>query len=199
MVLRTYFSLATKPNYYNFAVYCLGYSHIGLKYMTSENQKTDKIRILFVCLGNICRSPAAEGIMDFLVNKNGYQDIIEVDSAGTSGWHEGDLPDVRMRSHGMARGYDFNSRARKFNKSDFDKFDYIVVMDDENYENVSMLASDDSDLSKIRRMTDFSVQYKHTTIPDPYYGGPSGFELVLDLLEDASEGLFQAIKEKHSI
>ena len=157
------------------------------------------IKVLFVCLGNICRSPAAEGIMKRLINKNDLQDIIEVDSAGTSGWHEGDLPDERMRAHGETRGYDFSSRARKFVKSDFDNYDFIIVMDDSNYKNVKSLTSNDSEVAKIKKMTEFSVQYKHTEIPDPYYGGPSGFEFVLDLLEDACEGLLQAIKEKYSL
>ncbi len=159
-----------------------------------------KIRILFVCLGNICRSPAAEGIMKKFVDKNELQDIIEVDSAGTSGWHEGDLPDERMRVHGDARGYDFSSKARKFRKSDFDLFDYIIVMDDSNYNNVKSLANSNEQVKKIKMMTDFLVQNPHHNyIPDPYYGGSSGFELVLDLLEDASEGFLQAIKKKHSL
>ncbi len=159
-----------------------------------------KIRLLFVCLGNICRSPAAEGIMKKIVDKNDLQDIIEVDSAGTSGWHEGDLPDERMRAHGERRGYDFSSRARKFTKNDFDLFDYIIVMDDSNYNNVKSLANSNEQVEKIRMMTDFTVQNTHHNyIPDPYYGDVSGFELVLDLLEDASEGLLQAIKKKYSL
>lgn len=170
---------------------------ISLKYMRTNKENVDKVKILFVCLGNICRSPAAEGIMRKLVIKNGLQDLFEIDSAGTSGWHEGDLPDERMRAHGDSRGYDFSSRARKFKKSDFEYYDYIVVMDDDNYKNVKSLASNDQEIDKISKMTDFSVQYKHTEIPDPYYGGASGFELVLDLLEDSSEGFLQSIKEKY--
>jgi protein-tyrosine phosphatase len=168
-----------------------------MKFMQTDKKK---IRILFVCLGNICRSPAAEGIMKKFVDKNELQDIIEVDSAGTSGWHEGDLPDERMRVHGDARGYDFSSKARKFRKSDFDLFDYIIVMDDSNYNNVKSLANSNEQVKKIKMMTDFLVQNPHHNyIPDPYYGGSSGFELVLDLLEDASEGFLQAIKKKHSL
>src|SRR5690606_34677845 len=144
-------------------------------------------------------SPAAEGIMKRIVEINELQDIIEVDSAGTSGWHEGELPDERMRAHGNARGYDFSSRARKFRKSDFDLFDYIIVMDDSNYNNVKSLANSSEQVDKIRMMTEFLIQNAHHEyIPDPYYGGTSGFELVLDLLEDASEGLIQAIKKKYS-
>src|SRR5690554_4054975 len=104
--------------------------------MSSSITDKKKIRLLFVCLGNICRSPAAEGIMKRIVLKNDFQDLIEVDSAGTSGWHEGELPDERMRAHGDRRGYDFSSKARKFKKSDFDNFDYIIVMDENNYNTV---------------------------------------------------------------
>ena len=168
--------------------------------MNSMQTHKKKIRLLFVCLGNICRSPAAEGIMKKIVDKNDLQDIIEVDSAGTSGWHEGDLPDERMRAHGETRGYDFSSKARIIKKNDFDLFDYIIVMDDNNYNNVKSLTSNAEQVEKIRKMTDFLVQNNHHShIPDPYYGDASGFELVLDLLEDASEGLLQAIKKKYSL
>jgi protein-tyrosine phosphatase len=103
-----------------------------------------------------------------------------------------------MRAHGAKRDYDFNSRARQFRKSDLDRFDYIIVMDSSNYTNVKSLASTKEQLDKIHMMTDFSQRYSHDQVPDPYYGGASGFELVLDLLEDAVEGLLQAITEKHA-
>ncbi|WP_185140251.1 low molecular weight protein-tyrosine-phosphatase [Proteiniphilum sp. X52] len=168
--------------------------------MASTEGKKKNIRLLFVCLGNICRSPAAEGIMATIVEKYGLQDIIEVDSAGTSGWHEGELPDERMRSHGERRGYTLDSPARKFRKSDFDDFDHILVMDRQNFTNVRGMATSQRQTDKIHMMTEFSRQYTHHDhIPDPYYGGASGFELVLDLLEDACEGLLQAIKKKHSL
>jgi protein-tyrosine phosphatase len=158
------------------------------------------IRLLFVCLGNICRSPAAEGIMATVVEKNGLQDVIEVDSAGTSGWHEGELPDERMRSHGERRGYDFCTPARKFRKSDFDDFDYILVMDKENFANIKALATGQKQTDKIHMMTEFSRQYpQHDHVPDPYYGGALGFELVLDLLEDACKGLLHTIKFRFSL
>ena len=168
--------------------------------MTSSNKtKKKKVRVLFVCLGNICRSPAAEGIMERLVEKNDLQDFIEVDSAGTSGWHEGELPDERMRAHGEKRSYNFSSRARKFQKNDFDAFDYIIVMDENNYRNVKLMAGSEDHVKKIHMMTDYSMQYSHDHVPDPYYGETSGFELVLDLLEDANEGLLHAIKKEHSL
>lgn len=161
---------------------------------------SEKIRILFVCLGNICRSPAAEGIMKQKIKDNDLEDIIEVDSAGTSGWHQGELPDERMRLHGEKRGYDFSSRSRKFDASDFSKFDYIIVMDDSNFENVKKMARSSEQKDKIHLMTDFSVEYAHHDyVPDPYYGGSSGFELVMDLLEDATEGLLQVVRKKYGL
>ena len=157
--------------------------------------KPNKTRILFVCLGNICRSPAAEGIMQKLVEDRNLQDVIEIDSAGTSGWNDGSLPDPRTRAHGKKRGYDFNTISRKFVRSDFDRFDYIVVMDDSNYDNVRALATTQGEIDKIHRMTDFCTTFtSHDHIPDPYYGGASGFELVMDLLEDACEGLLRRLK-----
>ncbi len=159
-------------------------------------EKNNTTRLLFVCLGNICRSPAAEGIMKAIAEKNGLQNVIEVDSAGTSGWHEGQLPDKRMRNHGKRRGYNFNSLARKFEKYDFDKYNYIIVMDEENYKDVESMASNNLHVEKIKKMTDYSVKYKqHHYIPDPYYGGSADFELVLDLLEDACDGLMHEIKD----
>lgn len=164
--------------------------------MHISHTKNAKIKVLFVCLGNICRSPAAEGIMKKTVSEYGLDEDIFVDSAGTSGWHEGELPDDRMRMHGQRRGYDFCSRSRKFVYEDFNRFDYIVVMDEENYRNVNKLSKSENDTKKIKRMTDFSAKFSHDHIPDPYYGGSAGFELVMDLLEDACEGLLHEIKEK---
>lgn len=164
--------------------------------MQTPNVKNQKVNVLFVCLGNICRSPAAEGIMKKMVADNNLEDEIFVDSAGTSGWHEGELPDDRMRMHGQRRGYDFCSRSRKFIYKDFEKFDYIIVMDEDNYRNVKKLAKTKEDIAKIHLMTDFSNKYSHSHVPDPYYGGSSGFELVMDLLEDACQNLLNTIKSK---
>lgn len=162
-------------------------------------EKQDKIRLLFVCLGNICRSPAAEGIMKDLVQREGLANKFFIDSAGTGGWHTGELPDARMRRHGEKRGYDFCSRARKFRAADFDDFDYIIVMDEENFQDVNAYATSEEDVRKIRRMTDFSQKYTHDYVPDPYYSGADGFELVLDLLEDATEGFLGELKTVHSL
>ena len=160
--------------------------------MNNEN-----INLLFVCLGNICRSPAAEGIMKKMIEDEGLQNRVFVDSAGTSNWNEGKTPDERMRLHGTKRGYDFCTIARSFRSSDFEKFDYILVMDNNNYMNVKKLASSEEDVSKIHRMTDFSEKFSdHDHVPDPYYGGDNGFNLVMDLLEDAAKGLLEEIKTK---
>jgi protein-tyrosine phosphatase len=154
-----------------------------------------KKRILFVCLGNICRSPSAEAVFTSLVEKEGMSGKIEIDSAGTGAWHAGEPADARMQKHARKRGYNLTSIARKFDpNSDFDQFDHIIGMDDDNIRDLKALARNESDLSKIRKMTDFSNLYNYSVIPDPYYGGEEGFELVLDLLEDASEGLLKEVR-----
>ena len=157
-----------------------------------DNQK--KYKVLFVCLGNICRSPAAEGIFKKLVKEEGLENKISIDSAGTSGYHIGDLPDHRMRQHGARRAYKFDSLSRKFSVDDFYYSDIIIVMDDNNYRDVMRLAPDIESERKVRRMVEFSKKYRHDHIPDPYYSGSDGFELVLDLLEDSCEGLLEKIK-----
>ena len=153
--------------------------------MASPSDTTRSYRILFVCLGNICRSPAAEGIMRHLVEERGLTDLFVIDSAGTYGGHAGDLPDFRMRSHAARRGYSLEHRSRKITGEDFDRFDLIIGMDDMNVENLRRLAPDVHSLAKIHRMTEYNRHFLH----DPYYSGADGFELVLDLLEDACDGL----------
>lgn len=155
--------------------------------------KKKKIKILFVCLGNICRSPSAEGIMKKLIKEAGMEDRIEVDSAGLIGYHAGELPDNRMRSHASRRGYLLDSRSRPIEMEDFDKYDYIIGMDDRNYEELQQRAPDLISKNKVHRMVEYSRQFSHDHVPDPYYGGADGFELVLDLLEDACAGLLETI------
>lgn len=153
-----------------------------------------KYRILFICLGNICRSPAAEGIMQSIVEHNGRSDDFLIDSAGMGSWHVGQLPDRRMRGHGARHGYDFCSRARQFSCSDFGRFDLIVTMDDENYHDIVSMATSPEECRKVVHMTDYLTRHPgQQTIPDPYYGGDRDFELVITLLEDACQGLFQSI------
>lgn len=156
-----------------------------------------KQRILFVCLGNICRSPAAEAMLRMLVERAGMADRVEIDSAGTYGGHAGDLPDPRMRTAASHRGYNLTHRARKFREEDFLRFDKIIVMDDMNYENVSRLAPERLYLNKVYRFVEFCTHHPEWTyVPDPYYEGREGFELVLDLLEDGCEGLMSQIKNE---
>ena len=158
--------------------------------------KQGKHTILFICLGNICRSPAAEGIMKSLVEKAGMSDKFEIDSAGIGNWHVGQLPDSRMRKCGAEHGYRFDSRARQFQRSDFQRFDTIVVMDNENYRAVTSMASSQIDKDKVVCMADFLSEHReYTTVPDPYYGDESDFELVVTLLEDACQGLLRTIAE----
>ena len=141
-------------------------------------------RILFVCLGNICRSPAAEGVMRSLANREGFE-ALEIDSAGTYGGHAGDLPDARMRRAAAKRGYQLTHRARQIREEDFELFDMIIVMDDMNYETVHRLAPSREAANRIFRMIKFCKHHPDRFyVPDPYYEGVEGFELVLDLLED---------------
>lgn len=154
-----------------------------------------KKRLLFVCLGNICRSPAAEGVMKSIVWDKFVDDEYEIDSAGIGSWHAGELPDRRMWQCGAKRGYNFNSRARQFKTDDFDRFDYILVMDAENEKDVRAKARNASDVQKIRRLSDYLTLHEGTrTIPDPYYGGDRDFEYALDLIEDACKGLFNKLQ-----
>lgn len=151
----------------------------------------NKKRILFICLGNICRSPAAHAVMQHLVDERGYSNQYEIDSAGIGNWHVGQLPDKRMREHGRRRGYDLNHHARQFDaRKDFAYFDLIVVMDEDNYRYITSQAADATARGKVVRMADYFTRHKDATcVPDPYYGGSEDFELALDLIEDGCEGL----------
>lgn len=153
-----------------------------------------KQRILFVCLGNICRSPAAEAVMNARIAARGLQDAVETDSAGTYGGHSGDKADPRMRAAASQRGYTLTHRARRITEEDFDLFDMIVVMDDMNYESVSRLAPDREHLNRVYRFVEFCCHHPQWSyVPDPYYEGREDFELVLDLLEDGCDGLLDTI------
>lgn len=152
-----------------------------------------KYKILFICLGNICRSASAEEIMRTLIKKEGLENEIDVDSAGISGYHEGDLPDARMRAHAIRRGYRLTHLSRPVRTEDFYNFDLIVGMDDSNIDVLHDKAPDTDSEKKIRRMTDFCRTKVADHVPDPYYGGAQGFENVLDILEDACQGLLEEI------
>lgn len=154
----------------------------------------EPVRILFVCLGNICRSPAAEGIMQSVVDEHGDDKRFMLDSAGLYGGHAGELPDKRMRIHASRRGYELTHRSRPVRSWDLEEFDLIVGMDDGNIDGLEEIAPSASESAKIVRMTDFCWRHPYyDSVPDPYYEGASGFELVLDLLEDACQGLYDTI------
>ena len=154
---------------------------------------SDKYKVLFVCLGNICRSPAAHGIFEHIVRANGMQEKIAADSAGTYGGHRGEMPDRRMRTAAMYRGFALTHQSRQVSGLDFLDFDLIVAMDDQNYEDLMHLAPSVEATHKIRRMSEFLQRRKMSYIPDPYYMGVEGFSLVLDLLEDGCQNLYDAI------
>lgn len=151
--------------------------------------------ILFVCLGNICRSPAAQGVMQAIVDQHGASTRYLIDSAGTYSGHSGQLPDTRMRCHAALRGYNLTHRARAVRATDFSRFDLIIAMDDANYYDLKHLAPTIEAEQRIHRMTDFLQKHHADSVPDPYYEGSDGFELVLNLLEDACQGLFCHIEQ----
>ncbi len=153
-----------------------------------EEVEDRRYKILFVCLGNICRSPAAQGIMEKILEERGMTDAVEVDSAGISGYHSGDLPDTRMRVHAQRRGLDLTHRSRRATSDDLRRFDLIVGMDDSNVDDLKELADSVEDAAKVVQMSQFFRQHRRFyCVPDPYYGGAEGFENVLDLLEDACQ------------
>lgn len=158
------------------------------------NKKNDT-SMLFVCLGNICRSPAAEAVMRKKLAGMGqeYRNIT-VDSAGIGPWHVGQMPDRRMRRTGERHGYDVNSIARQVKSEDFSRYDYIIGMDDENLRDLKRLAPQGKVRAKILCAADFMTRHpKFKTVPDPYYGGQSDFELALELIEDACDGIIDSL------
>ncbi len=150
--------------------------------------------VLFVCMGNICRSPAGEGVFRALVEDAGLDDQIRIDSAGTLGYHAGEPADSRMRQSAQNRGYALTSRARQIMAADLDEFDLILTMDEDNYHNVLALADNDAQRDRVKSFCDFCVDHDNRSVPDPYYGGADGFETVLDLLEDGCRGVLAEVE-----
>ncbi len=150
-------------------------------------------KILFVCLGNICRSPAAENIMNQLVAEANLQDKIQCDSAGTAGYHVGALPDERMRAAAKRRGMNFIGAARKLVRTDLENFDLILAMDESNYRDIKRLDPQGKYADKIKMMCSYCSHHTDTEVPDPYYGGADGFDYVIDLLFDACGGLLKTL------
>ena len=154
-----------------------------------------KKKILFVCLGNICRSPAAEGVFKQKIKDRDLEKLFVVDSAGTGSWHVGNLADSRMRESALSRGIELTSRSRKIEASDLYEFDYILVMDNDNFDAVKLLIKDQKNPvnSKIKLILSYSKNSQLEEVPDPYYGGQNGFDKVIDLLDDAMDGLIDSL------
>jgi protein-tyrosine phosphatase len=150
-------------------------------------------KLLFVCLGNICRSPSAENIMNHLIEQANLNEQIICDSAGTAGYHIGSPPDRRMSAAAKRRGLSLWGSARQFSPADFEEFDLILAMDRDNFVDISYLDPTGKYQDKVRLMCDFCTQHTLQEVPDPYYGGPEGFDQVINLLLDACQGLLDYV------
>ena len=153
-----------------------------------------RTKVLFVCLGNICRSPMAETIFNRITEDDNTQNDFYVDSAGLISYHQGEMADPRMRMHARRHGYDITHRSRPIRLHDFDSYDYIVAMDDDNYERLYDMAPTLEDAKKIVRMADYCTIPGVDYVPDPYYGGDQGFERVIEMLENSCQELYNAIR-----
>ncbi len=157
-----------------------------------------KIRVLFICMGNICRSPTAEAVFRDYVERAGLSDAIQVDSAGTHDYHIGEAPDTRTQRAARQRGYDLSQlRGRQADATDFSRFDYLLAMDEGNLDILQLLRPPQAS-SHLGLFLDFARHHREREVPDPYYGGADGFERVLDMVEDAAEGLLQHLMQQHS-
>ncbi|CAN5730353.1 low molecular weight protein-tyrosine-phosphatase [soil metagenome] len=159
------------------------------------NDSPAKTRLLFVCLGNICRSPAADGVMQHFLKKEGLEKLVVVDSAGTANYHVGSLPDDRMRRAAAKRGIALDHRGKHFRKELFDQFDLILVMDDANLRDVRSLDPQGKHHGKIKLFAEYCTRHKLREVPDPYTGDASDFEFVLDLMEDGCTELVRQFKD----
>ena len=154
-------------------------------------------QLLFVCLGNICRSPSAENIMNYLIEQRQLSDRIICDSAGTSAYHIGSSPDRRMAAAASRQGITLKGKVRQFQVEDFTRFDLILAMDKSNHRDILSLAREGRYTDKVRLMCDFCTRHPNMAeVPDPYYGGPEGFDRVIDLLMDGCEGLLESISDR---
>ncbi len=154
------------------------------------------VKVLFVCMGNICRSPTAHGVFRELVRREGLEDAIQIDSAGTHAYHVGNPPDQRAQATARNRGIDLSDlRARQVSPEDFERFDYVLAMDEENLAILRELCPPGRE-DRLRLFLDFAPQRPEREVPDPYYGGPQGFEHVFDLVEEAARGLLEDIRQR---
>ena len=155
------------------------------------------VKVLFVCMGNICRSPTAEGVFQHLVDQHNYQEYIEIDSAGTHAYHVGDAPDPRSQEAAARRGIKMNHlRGRKAVSNDIEEFDYILAMDRENYDNLLAICPPGLE-EKITLFMSYAPDRPEDEVPDPYFGGGGGFDRVLDMIEDSALGLLEEIRKRH--
>lgn len=156
-----------------------------------------RVKVLFVCMGNICRSPTAEGVFTEQVKKAQLEHLIEIDSAGTHAYHVGEGPDSRSQKTALKRGVNLSGiRARRVESADFENFDYVLAMDRDNYQGLEAICPSGAEY-KLQLFLSFAPNLEYDEVPDPYYGGPTGFEQVLDMIEEASEGLLQEIQLRH--
>ena len=161
-----------------------------------DGRSTKPLKVLFVCTGNICRSPTAEGVFRHVVEKAGLADRVTSDSAGTGDYHIGEAPDSRAQSAALTRGYDLSPLcARQVRLRDFSEFDYILAMDETHVSQLRRLSPPEH-AAKVRLFMEFAGQGAAREVPDPYYGGPQGFERVLDMVEQASKGLLEHLRER---
>ena len=164
--------------------------------MSGMKERKPDYRVLFVCMGNICRSPTAHGVFETLVQRAGLADRVQVESAGTHSYHVGAPPDARSQEHAAKRGYDLSAqRARQLIASDFTEFDLVLVMD---WDNLALARAQcpPEQLHKVRRLAEFFQRHDSPVVPDPYQGGPQGFEDVLDLVEDGCETLLRHVRQQ---
>lgn len=162
--------------------------------------KTTRLKVLFVCLGNICRSPLAEGVFRHQVRSAGLADRFEIDSAGTSSYHIGDPPDARTASVARSRGIELTGAARQISADDLGRYDYVIAMDDENLANIRKLMRGEV-AAEVRLLREFdpAAHDGDRAVPDPYYGGPRGFENVHDIVERSCAELLRHIRDEHAL
>ncbi len=154
------------------------------------------VKILFVCLGNICRSPAAEGVMYYYLRQRNLEDQIYVDSAGTASYHQGERADLRMREHAELRGFKLLSLSRPVEIDDFFEFDKIIAMDQSNYQDLLAMCPEENLKSKIEHFVSYASKFNEPGVPDPYYGGADGFEYVLDIIEEGCKNILDQLEKE---
>ena len=166
------------------------------KHLGRSMSDTQRVRVLFVCMGNICRSPTAQGVFRKLLQQEGLDVLIETDSAGTHAYHSGEPPDPRAQETALRRGIDLSDlRARRVEPEDFADFEYVLAMDQDNYHSLARMCPRGAE-RKLMLLMDFAPHMRTREVPDPYYGGETGFERVFDMVEAASEGLLAEIRRR---